>query len=169
MLFRSLSKAEGDSSVQADRRKACALLQAYVTQCPMESHALNADMAYISQNAARLLRFLVEIATRRGWTTIAKCALQWAIAVDRRQAPTTHPIAQICHAAGKGRVGGYRLPPTVLQKLNARWVAKPGEVSVEFFVQNGPAEIAATLRENAHIAGVLKRAAIHVQIGRAHV
>lgn len=43
------------------------LLQAYISQLKLEGLSLAADMVYITQSAARLMRALFEIVLKRGW------------------------------------------------------------------------------------------------------
>ena len=50
------------------------LLQAYISQLKLEGFALMADMVYVTQSAARLIRAIYEIVLFRGWAQLAdKC------------------------------------------------------------------------------------------------
>jgi hypothetical protein len=49
-----------------------------------DGFALNADMVYITQSAARLMRALFEIVLKRGWGALALKLLNFCKMVDRR-------------------------------------------------------------------------------------
>ena len=46
------------------------LLQAYISRLKLDGFALVADMAFIQQSAARIMRCLFEIALRRNWSSL---------------------------------------------------------------------------------------------------
>ena len=43
------------------------LLQAYIARFRLEGYDLNADLVYVTQSAARIMRALFEISIRKGW------------------------------------------------------------------------------------------------------
>lgn len=46
------------------------LLQAYISQLPLDGYALLADMVYVQQSAGRIVRALFEICLKRGWAAL---------------------------------------------------------------------------------------------------
>lgn len=51
-------------------------------------------MAYIVQNAARLLRAMFEIALNKNYADLTKMALRWCLILDKRMRPDDHPMRQ---------------------------------------------------------------------------
>jgi len=70
------------------------LLQAYISRLKLEGFALVADMAFIQQSAARLLRALFEIALRRNWANLAKLTLAFANMISHRVWRCQSPLRQ---------------------------------------------------------------------------
>jgi pre-mRNA-splicing helicase BRR2 len=70
------------------------LLQAYISRLKLDGFALVADMAFVQQSAARIMRALFEIALRRNWSGLAKRTLAFANMVAHRiwrsQTPLRH-------------------------------------------------------------------------------
>ena len=62
------------------------LLQAYISRLKLDGFALTADMAFIQQSAARIMRCLFEIALRRQWASLSKLALAMSNMVSRMSA-----------------------------------------------------------------------------------
>lgn len=76
------------------------LLQAYVSQLKLDGFALLADMVYVQQSAARLMRALFEICLRRGWAQLAVRALSMCKIVDHRQWQSSSPLRQFTPGQG---------------------------------------------------------------------
>ena len=70
------------------------LLQAYVSRLKLEGFALIADMAFIKQSAARIMRALFEISLRRGWSSLAKLCLDMSNMVSCRVWKSQSPLRQ---------------------------------------------------------------------------
>lgn len=70
------------------------LLQAYVSRLPMDGYALMADMAFIQQSAARIMRALFEIALRRNWAGLARLCLDMSNMVAYRVWRSQSPLRQ---------------------------------------------------------------------------
>jgi pre-mRNA-splicing helicase BRR2 len=60
------------------------LLQAYISRLKLDGFALLADMVFIQQSAARIMRAIFEIALRRNWAGLAKLSLDMANMVSYR-------------------------------------------------------------------------------------
>ena len=82
------------------------LLQCYISQVEMESFSLTSDLAYISQNAGRVMRGLFDIALRNGWPSLSSKLLTMSKVVERRMWSFEHPLKQF-----------GRLKHDVLEKL----------------------------------------------------
>lgn len=70
------------------------LLQSYISRLKLEGFALIADMAFIQQSAARIMRALFEMALRRKWSGLSKLALSFANMVASRIWNSQSPLRQ---------------------------------------------------------------------------
>jgi pre-mRNA-splicing helicase BRR2 len=70
------------------------LLQAYISRLKLDGFALVADMAFIRQSAARIMRALFEIALRRRWSSLAKLCLDMSNMVSYRVWRSQSPLRQ---------------------------------------------------------------------------
>jgi pre-mRNA-splicing helicase BRR2 len=70
------------------------LLQAYISRLKLDGFALVADMAFIQQSAARIMRCLFEIALRRNWASLAKLTLAMSNMVANRIWRSQTPLRQ---------------------------------------------------------------------------
>lgn len=70
------------------------LLQAYISRLKLDGFALVADMAFIQQSAARIMRALFEIALRRNWAALAKLCLDMSNMVTYRIWRSQSPLRQ---------------------------------------------------------------------------
>lgn len=70
------------------------LLQAYISRLKLDGFALVADMAFIQQSAARIMRCLFEIALRRNWSALAKLTLAMSNMVAHRIWRSQSPLRQ---------------------------------------------------------------------------
>lgn len=85
-------------------------LQAHISKVYLEDFALVADAAYVAQvstahcyacailttqNAARIIRALLEIALSRNWANNAKLLIDLSKAIEKRMWPYDHPLAQL--------------------------------------------------------------------------
>ena len=70
------------------------LLQAYISRLKLDGFALVADMAFIQQSAARIMRALFEIALRRRWSNLTKLTMDYANMVAHRIWKSQSPLRQ---------------------------------------------------------------------------
>jgi len=70
------------------------LLQAYISRLKLEGFALMADMAFIQQSAARIMRALFEIALKRRWAQLTKLTLDFANMIATRLWRAQSPLRQ---------------------------------------------------------------------------
>ncbi|PFX22952.1 activating signal cointegrator 1 complex subunit 3-like [Stylophora pistillata] len=70
------------------------LLQTFISKGFVDTFSLVSDLAYVAQNAARLMRGLFEIALNRGWPTMAYRLLGLCKMLDKRQWVFENPLRQ---------------------------------------------------------------------------
>ncbi|CCG83995.1 protein of unknown function [Taphrina deformans PYCC 5710] len=85
------------------------LLQAYISRLKLDGFALVADMVYVTQSAGRIIRSIFEICLKRGWSQVARLALDMCKMVERSLWSTRSPLAQF-----------RECPTDVLRKLERR-------------------------------------------------
>lgn len=70
------------------------LLQAYISRLKLDGFALVADMAFVQQSGARIMRALFEIALRKKWASLARLCLNFANMVAYRIWRSQTPLRQ---------------------------------------------------------------------------
>lgn len=70
--------------------KVLVLFEAYLKQRVVRTFSLISDMAYVVNNAARLLRAMFEIALKKNFAGLLKSTLQWCQTLDKRLVPGQH-------------------------------------------------------------------------------
>ncbi|KAJ4516486.1 Pre-mRNA-splicing helicase BRR2 [Exophiala dermatitidis] len=70
------------------------LLQAFISRLKLEGLALMADLVYVTQSAGRILRAIFEICLKKGWSSVAKTALDLCKMAEKRMWPTMTPLRQ---------------------------------------------------------------------------
>ncbi|KAJ5122808.1 Helicase C-terminal [Penicillium atrosanguineum] len=73
------------------------LLQAYISRLRLDGLALMADLVYVTQSAGRIIRALFEICLKKGWSAVAKTALDLCKMAEKRMWPTMSPLRQFPH------------------------------------------------------------------------
>jgi pre-mRNA-splicing helicase BRR2 len=73
------------------------LLQAYISRLKLDGFALVADMAFIQQSAARIMRALFEISLKRNWASLARLCLDLSNMVSYRVWRSQSPLRQFKH------------------------------------------------------------------------
>lgn len=81
-------------SIEEPHAKINVLLQAYISRLKLEGLALMADLVYVTQSAGRILRAIFEITLKKGWSSVAKTALELCKMAERRMWPTMTPLRQ---------------------------------------------------------------------------
>lgn len=71
------------------------LLQTYISGGMVNSFSLTSDMAYVAQNAARILRGLFEVAIRRNWAWMSYKLVTLCKTVDKRLWAFQSPLRQV--------------------------------------------------------------------------
>ena len=70
------------------------LLQAYISRMKLDGFALLSDMVYVTQSAGRIMRSIFEICLKRGWSHVARTALEMCKMIEHRLWSTRSPLAQ---------------------------------------------------------------------------
>ncbi|KAF2869324.1 Sec63 Brl domain-containing protein [Massariosphaeria phaeospora] len=81
-------------SVEEPQAKINVLLQAYISRLKLDGLALMADLVYVTQSAGRILRAVFEICLKKGWSQVAKLALDLCKMAEKRMWPTMSPLRQ---------------------------------------------------------------------------
>ncbi|KAI9851780.1 MAG: DEIH-box ATPase [Thelocarpon superellum] len=81
-------------SIEEPHAKINVLLQAYISRLKLEGLALMADLVYVTQSAGRILRAIFEITLKKGWSSVAKTALDLCKMAEKRMWPTMSPLRQ---------------------------------------------------------------------------
>jgi pre-mRNA-splicing helicase BRR2 len=80
--------------IEEPQAKINVLLQAYISRLKLEGLALMADLVYVTQSAGRILRAIFEITLKKGWSSVAKTALELCKMAEKRMWPTMTPLRQ---------------------------------------------------------------------------
>lgn len=96
-------------SMEEPSSKMNILLQCYISKLKLEGFTLMADMVYVSQSAARIMRALFEICLRRGWAQMAGTALSLYKMIVHRMWGVMSPLRQF-----------NRLPEDLILKLEKK-------------------------------------------------
>ncbi|KAH8885175.1 Sec63-domain-containing protein [Thozetella sp. PMI_491] len=81
-------------TIEEPNAKINVLLQAYISRLKLDGLALMADMVYVTQSAGRILRAIFEITLKKGWSSVAKLALNLCKMAEKRMWPTMSPLRQ---------------------------------------------------------------------------
>ena len=81
-------------SIEEPQAKINVLLQAFISRLKLEGLALMADLIYVTQSAGRILRAIFEICLKKGWSSVARTALDLCKMAEKRMWPTMTPLRQ---------------------------------------------------------------------------
>lgn len=81
-------------SIEEPAAKINVLLQTYISQKSLDVYALLADMVFIQQSAARILRAMFEICLKRKWAAPTKLLLSMSKMVEKRMWSAFTPLRQ---------------------------------------------------------------------------
>ncbi len=70
------------------------LLQGFICKAPIEDFALVSDTAYVAQNAARIIRALLEVALSKKWASAASVLASMSKSVEKRMWSYENPLRQ---------------------------------------------------------------------------
>jgi replicative superfamily II helicase len=84
--------------------KVLVLFEAYLKQRVVKTFSLISDMAYVVNNAARLLRAMFEIALKKNYAGLLKSTLKWCQILDKRLIPGQHILRHFTKDASVGKL-----------------------------------------------------------------
>ncbi|GAA5924697.1 uncharacterized protein JCM15063_005710 [Sporobolomyces koalae] len=119
------------------------LLQAYISRTHVEDFALISDMGYVSQNAARIVRALLDIALARRWAPVSVKLLSMSKSIEKRMWSFVHPLSQ------------FGLPADLVFNIE-KWA---DDLPIYDIAAMSDAEFGATIRQNERLGGFATRAA----------
>lgn len=132
------------------------LLQAYISRLKLDGFALVADMAFIQQSAARIMRCLFEIALRRNWSALAKLTLAMSNMVAHRIWKSQSPLRQF-----------KNVPEVVARKLERKsdieWARYPDLTSSDLGELVGVPKMGRVLHKLVHQFPRLEISAAQIQ------
>ena len=132
------------------------LLQAYISRLKLDGFALVADMAFIQQSAARIMRCLFEIALRRNWSSLAKLILSTSNMVTHRIWRSQSPLRQF-----------KNVPEVVARKLERKsdieWSRYPDLTSSDLGELVGVPKMGRVLHKLVHQFPRLELSAAQIQ------
>ena len=70
------------------------LLQTFIGRGLVNSFSLVSDIAYVAQNASRIMRGLFEICLKKGWSSMSSKILELSKCLEHRMWHTDHPLKQ---------------------------------------------------------------------------
>ncbi|OSX68844.1 hypothetical protein BU14_2181s0001, partial [Porphyra umbilicalis] len=108
--------------------KVAVLLQAYISRLPLAGLALGADMVYVSQSAARLVRAIFHVARSRRWAALTARAHGLALAVSRRQWASQSPLRQFGDALSADTLRRVERKDVPLERYYDLSAAEVGEL-----------------------------------------
>lgn len=80
--------------------KTLILLESYLRGAKIEI----ADLSYIVQNSARVMRALFDFCLKRNFGRLTRECLKWCKLIDRRLPPEAHPLRQFTYGCNVGRL-----------------------------------------------------------------
>ncbi|GAA5881164.1 hypothetical protein JCM3774_003993 [Rhodotorula dairenensis] len=119
------------------------LLQSYISKAYIEDFALVSDTGYVSQNAGRIVRALLDIALAKRWAPVSLVLLNMSKSIERRMWAFAHPLAQ------------FDLPADLLYNIE-RWA---DDVPIEEIAIMSDADFGALVHQNERLGGLATRAA----------
>ncbi|GAA5961591.1 hypothetical protein JCM3765_002639 [Sporobolomyces pararoseus] len=119
------------------------LLQAFISRAGVEDFALISDMGYVSQNAARIVRALLDIALARRWAPVSVKLLSMSKSIEKRMWSFVHPLAQ------------FGLPSDLVFNIE-KWA---DDLPIYDIAAMSDAEFGAIIHQNERLGGFATRAA----------
>ncbi|GAA5976618.1 hypothetical protein JCM5350_006700 [Sporobolomyces pararoseus] len=119
------------------------LLQAFISRAGVEDFALISDMGYVSQNAARIVRALLDIALARRWAPVSVKLLSMSKSIEKRMWSFVHPLAQ------------FGLPSDLVFNIE-KWA---DDLPIYDIAAMSDADFGAIIHQNERLGGFATRAA----------
>ncbi|GAA5949316.1 hypothetical protein JCM21900_005602 [Sporobolomyces salmonicolor] len=142
-LIETACPCQVKGGTESSAGKVNVLLQAYISRSYIEDFALVSDMGYVSQNAGRIVRALLEIAMSKRWGPVTVVLLSMSKAIEKRMWSFSHPLAQ------------FDLPSDLIYNIE-RWA---DEIPIHEVAAMPDAEFGALVHQNERLGGFATRAA----------
>ncbi|GAA5891840.1 hypothetical protein JCM5296_003246 [Sporobolomyces johnsonii] len=142
-LIETACPCQVKGGTESSAGKVNVLLQAYISRSYIEDFALVSDMGYVSQNAGRIVRALLEIAMSKRWGPVTVVLLSMSKAIEKRMWSFSHPLAQ------------FDLPSDLIYNIE-RWA---DEIPIHEVAAMSDAEFGAIVHQNERLGGFATRAA----------
>nr|KAI8742550.1 activating signal cointegrator 1 complex subunit 3-like [Biomphalaria glabrata] len=140
------------------------LLQSYISRCSVDSFSLVSDMAYIAQNAARILRALFEMAIKNSSPIImASRLLEMCKMVDKRLWGFENPMRQFSMLSPEilTKLENKRLLPDKMKEMDSKdiepfwiWVEGPDTNHIyhtEYFLMHKKQVLSQEQQHSPHV------------------
>ncbi|SGY69108.1 BQ5605_C004g02960 [Microbotryum silenes-dioicae] len=142
-LMETVAPCQVKGGTQSSSGKVNILLQAYVSRAFIEDFALVSDSGYVSQNAGRIVRALLEIAMAKRWAPVTLVLMSMSKAIEKRLWPFSHPLAQ------------FDLPSDLLYNIE-RWA---DDVLLSEVASMSDADFGTLIHQNERLGGLATKAA----------
>ncbi|GAA6042641.1 hypothetical protein JCM8097_008262 [Rhodosporidiobolus ruineniae] len=142
-LIESACPCQVKGGTESSAGKVNVLLQTYISRAYVDDFALVSDMGYVSQNAGRIVRALLDIAMAKRWAPVSMVLLSMSKSIEKRMWPFAHPLSQ------------FDLPADLLYNIE-RWA---DEVPIHEVAAMSPADFGALVHQNERLGGFATHAA----------
>ncbi|KAI5477077.1 DNA/RNA helicase, DEAD/DEAH box type [Pseudohyphozyma bogoriensis] len=137
-----------NGGTQSSAGKVNVLLQAYISKAYIEDFALVSDSGYVSQNAARIVRALLDIAMARRWAPVTLVLMSMSKAIEKRLWSFGHPLAQ------------FSLSPDLIYNIE-RWA---DDLDAPDIAAMSDADFGALIHQNERLGAIATAAARQVPL-----
>ncbi|GAA5829196.1 hypothetical protein JCM11251_004156 [Rhodosporidiobolus azoricus] len=142
-LIETACPCQVKGGTESSAGKVNVLLQTYISRAYVDDFALVSDMGYVSQNAGRIVRALLDIAMSKRWAPVSMVLLAMSKSIEKRMWPFAHPLSQ------------FTLPADLLYNIE-RWA---DEVPIADVAASSPADFGALIHQNERLGGFAVSAA----------
>ncbi|GAA5916218.1 hypothetical protein JCM6882_001112 [Rhodosporidiobolus microsporus] len=142
-LIETACPCQVKGGTESSAGKVNVLLQTYISRAYVDDFALVSDMGYVSQNAGRIVRALLDIAMSKRWAPVSMVLTAMSKSIEKRMWPFAHPLSQ------------FALPPDLLYNIE-RWA---DEVPIADVAASSPADFGALIHQNERLGGFAVSAA----------
>ncbi|BGP18968.1 hypothetical protein JCM10213_002613 [Rhodosporidiobolus nylandii] len=142
-LIETACPCQVKGGTESSAGKVNVLLQTYISRAYVDDFALVSDMGYVSQNAGRIVRALLDIAMSKRWAPVSMVLLSMSKSIEKRMWPFAHPLAQ------------FELPADLIYNIE-RWA---DEVPIAEIAGMSPSEFGSLVHQNERLGTLAVRAA----------
>ncbi|GAA5973379.1 hypothetical protein JCM11641_003101 [Rhodosporidiobolus odoratus] len=142
-LIETACPCQVKGGTESSAGKVNVLLQTYISRAYVDDFALVSDMGYVSQNAGRIVRALLDIAMSKRWAPVSMVLLSMSKSIEKRMWPFAHPLAQ------------FDLPTDLIYNIE-RWA---DEVPIAEIATMSPSDFGSLVHQNERLGTFAVRAA----------